>query len=210
MRGGDTIRVNLICPPEYQQSRPSRPHHAAVANLVIRCAALPPCTCGYLERAASGALGRTTRQCSMSSSTSKWLTLPCTSSANPVTYNISRYWFYGVKNFVLHQCSLPIILHSFSVHLPASHALATPLPDCSHLPAPRPDQLHPPRIPSRSVALAAHAGHVLVARLPGRPCPRHGSPLHPMLTTSQARRSPNSSLGMRDQTPATSSPSRTV
>jgi hypothetical protein len=39
----------------------SRPREAAVANLAVRYAALPPYTCGYLGGAASGALGRTTR-----------------------------------------------------------------------------------------------------------------------------------------------------
>jgi hypothetical protein len=31
-------------------------------------------------------------------------------------YNHSSSWFYGVKNFVLRYCSLPIILHYF-LHL---------------------------------------------------------------------------------------------
>jgi hypothetical protein len=32
------------------------------------------------------------------------------SSGNPVTYNNSRPWFYGVKNLILRYRSLPIII----------------------------------------------------------------------------------------------------
>jgi hypothetical protein len=43
-------------------------------------------------------------------SKSRRLPLPCASSGNSMIYNYSSFWFYGVKIFVLRQCSLPIIL----------------------------------------------------------------------------------------------------
>jgi hypothetical protein len=53
----------------------------------------------------------TTRHRMTCLSTSIWFLLPYVSSGNPVTYNNSRSWFYGVEIFVLHQRSLLIILH---------------------------------------------------------------------------------------------------
>jgi hypothetical protein len=45
--GWGGVRVNLICPPEHQQSRSS--HHVVVVDLVVRYVMLPPYTCGYLK-----------------------------------------------------------------------------------------------------------------------------------------------------------------
>jgi hypothetical protein len=61
MRAGAAIRLTLISPPANEQLLVSRRREAAVANLAVRYTALPPCTCGYLRGAASGALERTTR-----------------------------------------------------------------------------------------------------------------------------------------------------
>jgi len=62
MRGGARLRNNLIRHLQTSSRRsPLGPRQAAVANLAVRYAALPPCTCGYLGGAASGALGRTVR-----------------------------------------------------------------------------------------------------------------------------------------------------
>jgi hypothetical protein len=51
------VRLTLISPPANEQSLASRPRAAAITNLAVRYAALPPYTCGYLGGAASGALG---------------------------------------------------------------------------------------------------------------------------------------------------------
>jgi hypothetical protein len=68
----------------------------------------------------------TARHSSMRSSESRWLPLPYTSSGNPVTYNSSISWFYGVENFVLLYCSLPVILHRFcSILMTCSRLLSS-------------------------------------------------------------------------------------
>jgi hypothetical protein len=58
MRGGGTVRVNLIRPLEHQQSPSSCPRHVVVTDLTVQYATLAPYTCGFLGGVASRALGR--------------------------------------------------------------------------------------------------------------------------------------------------------
>jgi hypothetical protein len=53
--------VNPNSSPVNEQSSASCSRLAAIVNLAVRYVTLPPCTCGYLGGATSGALGRTAR-----------------------------------------------------------------------------------------------------------------------------------------------------